>query len=69
MSGSGFDVVKDAQNVSCTLKCVNLAAGFQGFPHQRDVQEGCAIVKSSRPFPVVREKYLLPAGRSRVIKV
>jgi hypothetical protein len=37
MSGCGFDVVKDAQNVSCTPKCVNLAGEFQGFPYQGDV--------------------------------
>jgi hypothetical protein len=37
VSEDEFAVVKDAQNVSCTLKCVNLAGCFQAFPYQRDI--------------------------------
>jgi hypothetical protein len=59
MSGSGFDVVKDAQNVSCTTKCVNLAGVFQGFPYQGDVRERWCYRKVYSAFPFIGEKYLL----------
>lgn len=43
MSEDRFDVVKDAQNVSCTPKCVNLAGCFQAFTYQGDVCGGWSL--------------------------